>query len=186
MDLQYGYPFNLLKWAETNSGLLKPPVCNAALFPDGNYIINMVGGPNSRTDFHDNPTEEIFVQLKGNAYLNIWDRGRFDRIDIKEGEIFLLPAHVIHSPQRPEPGLCFLVEMVRPEGLLDSLQWYCPKCATQVWRAGKQLESLVDDLPKVYDMFYATTDEERRCPNCGTVHPGKDYAAWHALRAASQ
>lgn len=184
MELQYGLPRNLLDWAEAHRDRLKPPVCNAAVFPDGNYIINVVGGPNTRTDFHDNPTEEIFLQLKGNAYLNIWDRGRFERVDIKEGDIFLLPAHVIHSPQRPEPGLCFLVELVRPQGAHDALQWYCPKCATEVWKASKQLESLVDDLPKIYDMFYARTDEERRCPPCGTVHPGKDYAAWHALRQA--
>ena len=76
----------------------------------------MVGGPNTRTDFHDNPTEEIFYQIQGNAYLNVWDRGQFERVDIKEGELFLLPAHVIHSPQRPEPGLCLLVELVRARG----------------------------------------------------------------------
>ena len=101
MELQYGLPLNLMQWAEDNKARLKPPVNNAAIFPDGNYIVNMVGGPNARTDFHDNPTEEIFYQIKGNCYLNIWDRGRFDRIDIKEGQLFLLPAHVIHSPQRP-------------------------------------------------------------------------------------
>jgi 3-hydroxyanthranilate 3,4-dioxygenase len=183
LDLTYGAPRNLLRWAEENRARLKPPVCNAAIFEDGNYIINLVGGPNTRTDFHDNPTEEIFYQLQGSAYLNIWDRGRFERVDIREGEIFLLPAHVIHSPQRPVPGLCLLVELTRPLGQLDVLQWYCPRCATLVWRASKQLESLVDDLPKIYEMFYATSESERRCPRCGTIHPGRDYAAWHALRA---
>ncbi len=186
MDLKFGLPRNLLDWAETNRDRLKPPVCNAAIFPDSDYIINLVGGPNTRTDFHDNPTEEIFFQLKGNAHLNIWDRGQFDRIDLKEGDVFLLPAHVIHSPQRPEPGLCFLVERPRPAGHQDSLIWYCPKCASEVWRASKQLESLVDDLPKIYQQFYATSDAERTCPHCGTVHPGRDYAAWHAIRQASK
>lgn len=184
MELTYGLPKSLMGWVEKNREKMAPPVCNAAIFDDGNYIINMVGGPNSRTDFHDNPTEEIFYQLKGNAYLNIWDRGQFDRIDIKEGEIFVLPAHLIHSPQRPEAGLCLLVELTRPKGWLDSLQWYCAKCATQVWRAEKQLDSLVDDLPMIYNMFYARTDAERTCPHCGTVHPGKDYAAWHAQKVA--
>jgi len=180
MDLKYGVPKNLMQWVDANAASLKPPVCNTALFPDTNFIINMVGGPNSRTDFHDNPAEEIFHQIKGNAYLNIWDRGQFERVDLREGDVFLLPAHVQHSPQRPEPGLCFLVELTRPQGWLDSLQWYCGSCATLVWRAEKQLESLVEDLPKIYQQFYALSDEERRCPKCGTIHPGKDYAAWHA------
>lgn len=180
MDLKYGKPQNLMQWAETNGARLKPPVCNAAIFPDGNYIINMVGGPNGRSDFHDNPTEEIFHQIKGNAYLNVWDRGQFERIDLHEGDIFLLPAHLQHSPQRPEPGLCFLVEMVRPQGARDSLQWYCADCGTLVWRAEKQLESLVDDLPAIYQQFYALLDAERVCPACGLQHPGRDYHAWHA------
>ncbi|KMN81511.1 3-hydroxyanthranilate 3,4-dioxygenase [Chromobacterium sp. LK11] len=178
-------PLNLLDWAKRNHSELKPPVCNAAIWPDGDYIINMVGGPNTRTDFHDNPTEEIFYQIQGNAYLEIWDRGRFDRIELREGDAFLLPAHVIHSPQRPEPGLCLLVEKPRPVGEHDSLQWYCPVCATEVWRFSKQLDSLVDDLPKAYQLFYALSEDERRCRHCGTVHPGKDYAAWHELRQRS-
>ncbi|AXT46778.1 MULTISPECIES: 3-hydroxyanthranilate 3,4-dioxygenase [Chromobacterium] len=185
MELQYGAPLNLLHWAQGNQSRLKPPVCNAAVWPDGDYIINMVGGPNTRTDFHDNPTEEIFYQIQGNAYLEIWDRGRFDRIELREGDAFLLPAHVIHSPQRPEPGLCLLVEKPRPAGEHDSLQWFCPVCATEVWRFSKQLESLVDDLPKAYQLFYARSEDERRCRHCGTVHPGKDYAAWHGLRQRS-
>ncbi len=186
MKLQYGLPIDLMNWVRDHRSRLAPPVCNAAVFPDGNFIVNMVGGPNTRTDFHDNPTEEIFYQIRGNAHLNIWDRGRFDRIDIREGQLFLLPAHVIHSPQRPEAGLCLLIEAARPQGARDALQWYCAKCATQIWRAEKQLESLVDDLPKIYEVFYALPDAERRCPNCGTVHPGSDFAAWHSQLAGSK
>ena len=91
MNPKYGLPKNLMGWVEQNHSRLKPPVCNAALFPDGDYIINMVGGGNTRTDFHDNPTEEIFYQLRGTAYLDVWDNGRFDRIDLKEGDEVLLP-----------------------------------------------------------------------------------------------
>lgn len=185
MELKYGLPQNLLGWAEANDHLLVPPVCNAAVFPDGNYMINMVGGPNTRTDFHDNPTEEVFYQIKGDAYLNVWDRGKFERIYLNEGDVFLLPAHVQHSPQRPVKGLCFLVEMVRPQGLTDKLNWYCANCGELVWGAEKQMTNLVTELPMVYRQFYALNAEERRCKHCGTVHPGKDYAAWHAQLQAS-
>ena len=106
MNPKYGLPKNLMGWVEQNRASLKPPVNNAAIFPDGNYIINMVGGGNTRTDFHDNPTEEIFYQIKGTAYLNIWDRGKFDRIDLKEGDVWLMEPHLKHSPQRPTRTGC--------------------------------------------------------------------------------
>lgn len=187
MDLKYDFPKNLMNWVNDHKDRLSPPVCNAAIFPDGNYIINMVGGGNQRTDFHDNPTEEIFYQLRGTAHLVIWDRGQFERIELKEGDIFLQPPHLIHSPQRPDPqGLCLLIELPRPQGKRDALLWYCAHCATEVWRAEKQLESLVDDLPIVYQQFYAIPEAERVCPNCGTQHPGGDYKIWHEQLSQSK
>ncbi len=164
MELTYGFPKNLMNWVGEHRDRLSPPVCNAALFPDGNYIINLVGGGNRRTDFHDNSTEEFFYQIEGEAELIIYDRGKFDRIVLKTGDVFLQPAHLIHSPQRPKPGLCLLIEHPRPQGHKDALQWHCAHCGTQVWRAEKQLESLVDDLPKIYQQFYALSDADRVCP----------------------
>ena len=178
MELKYGMPKNLMNWVEAHKDRLAPPVCNAALYPDGNYIINMVGGGNGRTDFHDNSTEEFFYQIEGEVEIVVLDRGKFDRIVLKAGDVFLQPPHLLHSPQRPKPGLCLLIEHPRPQGSKDALQWHCAHCATQIWRAEKQLESLVDDLPKIYQQFYALGDAERVCPNCGTQHPGKDYHVW--------
>lgn len=180
MELKYGLPKNLMRWVDDHSAQLAPPVCNAAIFADGNYIINMVGGGNQRTDFHDNSTEEIFYQVRGEASLLVYDRGKFDRIRLKEGDIWLQPPHLLHSPQRPDPdSRCLLIELPRPKGALDGLAWYCAHCGTQIWRGEKQLESLVDDLPKMYAQFYALTAEERVCPQCGTQHPGKDFTIWH-------
>ena len=43
------------------------------------------------------------------------------------------------------------------------------------------LESIVRDLPPVYETFYASEDA-RTCPNCGEVHPGKEPPeGWVAL-----
>ena len=53
-------------------------------------------------------------------------------------------------------------------------------------RLNRELESLVADLPNIYEVFYALPDAERRCPNCGTVHPGSDFAAWHSQLAGSK
>lgn len=179
MELQYGSPFNLLDWSAENKHRLIPPVCNAAVFPDGNYIINMVGGPNYRTDYHINQTEEIFYQIKGKAYLNILDRGKYDFIPLSEGDIFLLPANLAHSPQRPDPnGLCFLVERPRPLDYIDKFLWYCASCGTEVYQIADHMDDLVANLPIAYKIFYDLSEEERRCQNCGQVHAGEDAHIW--------
>ena len=99
--------------------------------------------------------------------------------------MWLMEPDLQHSPQRPDPnGLCFLVELKRPQSAIDSLNWYCPKCAGLVWGASMELKDLVADLPRTYEVFYALSDAERTCKQCGTVHPGRDYAAWHAIRRA--
>ncbi|MBL8384021.1 MAG: 3-hydroxyanthranilate 3,4-dioxygenase [Burkholderiales bacterium] len=184
--MKYGMPINFGDWIARNEHLLKPPVGNQQIWADADIIVTVVGGPNQRTDFHDDPFEEYFHQFRGNAHLIVWDRGRFERVDLREGDIFLLPAHVRHSPQRPEPGsLCTVIERSRPAGEKDAFEWYCAKCATRVHRAEVQLQSIVRDLPVAYEAFYGLDDARRTCPACGTVHPGRDWQAWHATRAAA-
>lgn len=178
----YSSPLNFNRWLEENAHLLKPPVGNQQIWQDSDFMVTVVGGPNQRTDFHDDPVEEFFYQFKGNAYLNIWNHGRYERVDLKEGDIYLMAPHVIHSPQRPEAGsLCLVVERKRPLGSLDGLQWSCARCGNLVKRYEMQLESIVDDLPPVYEQFYGLSDEERRCGECGEIHPGRDWETWHRV-----
>ena len=86
--------FNFRKWIDDNEHLLKPPVGNKKVFEDGDMTVQVVGGPNERCDYHDDPVEEFFYQLKGNMVLKVGDNGNFYDVPIKEGEVFLLPAHV--------------------------------------------------------------------------------------------
>ena len=173
-------PINFAHWIEENKTHLKPPVGNRQIWPHGNLIVTVVGGPNQRTDFHDDPFEEYFHQFRGDAYLLIIDRGKFERIDLREGDIFLLPAHIRHSPQRPNAdSLCTVIELPRPAGVTDGFEWYCAACGGLVARHTLQLSSITKDLPEIYQKFYATSDAERTCKNCGEIHPGRDFAAWH-------
>lgn len=183
---KYGRPLNFQRWLDENSHLLKPPVGNQQIWKDGDMMVTVVGGPNKRSDFHDDPIEEFFYQFKGNAFLLMWDRGQYDRVELKEGDMFLMAPHTLHSPQRPEAGsLCLVIERQRPKGDTDAFQWSCARCGTVLQRYEKQLESIVADLPPLYERFYATTEQERTCPQCGEVHPGRDAVSWHnALRSA--
>jgi 3-hydroxyanthranilate 3,4-dioxygenase len=169
----YGKPINFKRWIDDHAERLKPPVGNQQVWADADMIVTVVGGPNHRTDYHDDPLEEFFYQMEGNAWLNIMDRGKVERIDLKQGDIFLLPPHVRHSPQRPEPlSRCLVIERQRPEGLIDGFEWYCPNCGHLVHRVEVQLKSIVKDLPPLFEAFYAD-QKAKTCTNCGTVHPGK-------------
>ena len=166
-------PFNFQRWIDDHRAQLQPPVGNAQIWEDADFIVTVVGGPNQRTDYHDDPLEEFFFQLKGNMVLRIMEEGRPRDLPINEGDIFLLPPHVRHSPQRPEPGsIGLVIEYRRPDGVRDGFEWYCLACHTRVHRVEVQLKSIVCDLPPLFAQFYDDV-AVRKCPACGTVHPGK-------------
>jgi 3-hydroxyanthranilate 3,4-dioxygenase len=165
---------NFAKWISDNEHLLKPPVNNKQMFTDtGDFIVMAVGGPNQRTDFHVDPYEEWFYQYRGNMHVNVTTSDGPDRVDIHEGEMWLLPRSMPHSPQRPEAGSIGLVlERIREEGTLEKFQWYCPQCNALVHEVELQVRDVAADLPPIFNAFYAD-EAARTCANCGTVHPGK-------------
>lgn len=136
----------------------------------------VVGGPNTRVDFHDDPVEEWFYQIKGDMMLKIADSGQIHDVPVREGEVFMLPPHTVHAPQRPQEGsLGIVVEAPRIAGMKEGFEWYCFKCGTRVHRVEVELtgaSGIVTELSKIYEAFHAST-EARTCPKCGTIHPGK-------------
>lgn len=162
------------EWLKDNQHLLKPPVGNKQMFPTGDdFIVMIVGGPNQRTDFHVDPYEEYFYQIKGNMHVKVITPDGPDEVHIREGSMWVLPRNTPHSPQRPEEGsIGLVVERVREEGTLEKFQWYCPNCHHLVHEVELQVRSIVDDLPPLFQAFYAD-EQARTCANCGTVHPGK-------------
>lgn len=175
--LTYGLPFNFREWIEAHRDRLKPPVGNVQIWEDADFIVTVVGGPNQRTDYHVDPMEEFFYQLEGDMTLRVWtDEGPKD-MPIREGDIFLLPPKVPHSPQRPVAGSVGLViERKRPDGVIDAFQWFCGDCGEVVHRVEVQLQSIVRDLPPLFEAFYAS-ETLRTCDHCGTVHPGRHAPA---------
>lgn len=166
--------FNFNKWIDDHIDQLKPPVSNKVVFEDADNIVQVVGGPNRRTDYHDDPVEEFFYQLRGDMVLKVVDNGEFYDVPIREGEVFMLPAHVPHSPQRPQEGsVGLVVEPRRPRGALDGFNWYCMNCGNRIHRVEVALTDIVKDLPPLFEAFY--NDEQlRTCRACGTVHPGRE------------
>lgn len=161
-------PLNLQKWIDENRDLLKPPVGNKKIWEDTNFDVFIVGGPNARKDYHIDPDEEFFYQLEGDMTLKVVDDGVHKDIVIAEGEVFLLPANIPHSPQRGANTVGLVVERKRDEGKHDGLRWYCDGCGEILHEEGFQLVDIVGQLKQAIQEFWAS-DEKRTCSNCGHV-----------------
>jgi 3-hydroxyanthranilate 3,4-dioxygenase len=161
-------PFNLKAWIDEHRHLLKPPVGNKMVWQDSELLVMVVGGPNRRKDFHVEEGEEFFYQVEGDITVRVMEDGEPRDIPIREGEIFLLPPRVPHSPQRPEGTVGMVIERVRRPGELDHLRWYCEGCGDVLHDAAFELQDLGSQLKPIIEEFYA--DESlRTCKACGAV-----------------
>ncbi|MES2655091.1 MAG: 3-hydroxyanthranilate 3,4-dioxygenase [Bacteroidota bacterium] len=163
-------PFNLQKWIDENRHLLKPPVANKNLYPEGtDYIVMIVGGPNARKDYHYNETEELFYQLEGEITVRIQEEGKAVDIKLGPGDMFLCPPNTPHSPLRTEGSIGLVIERVRKgKGLMDGLMWFCEKCNHQLKEYKFELSDIETDFLPRFKEFYSS-EEARTCKNCGHV-----------------
>jgi 3-hydroxyanthranilate 3,4-dioxygenase len=162
--------FNFREWIERHRELLKPPVCNAQVFAESDFIIMVVGGPNSRSDYHDDPGEEFFYQIEGDMVLKTMQNDRPVDIPIRQGEIFLLPKHIPHSPQRFADSVGLVIERRRQPEERDGFLWYCDRCHRQLYAEFLHVHDIVAQLPPVFDRFNGSV-EHRTCKHCGQLFP---------------
>ena len=160
--------FNFKQWIDEHREFLKPPVGNKLVFQDAEFIVMVVGGPNKRTDYHYDESEEFFYQVEGDIVLKIIENDTPVDIPIREGEIFLLPPRVPHSPQRAPNTVGLVIERKRTEHEKDGLIWFCEKCNHKLYEEYFLLENIETQLPTVFNHFYSST-EHRTCTECATV-----------------
>lgn len=159
-------PLNFKGWINENRDKLKPPVGNQQVWQDREFMVTVVGGPNQRTDFHINQGEEFFYQVEGDMNLRVLEGGKFRDIPIHEGEIFLLPPNVPHSPQRPANTVGLVIERRRLEHEMDSFVWFCEKCDTKLHQETFHLKNIVEDIPPVFKRFF-DSETNSTCKKCG-------------------
>ena len=144
-------PFNLSQWIEENRHILKPPVGNKNLYVDsGDYIVMIVAGPNARKDYHYNETEELFYQLEGDITVYIQEDGKKVEIPIKEGEMFLLPPKIPHSPIRPEGTIGLVIERKREPDHKDGLLWFSDTANAKLYEEYFHLTDIEKDFLPVF------------------------------------
>lgn len=162
-------PFNLQQWIDEHREELKPPVGNRNLYKDaGDYIVMIVAGPNARKDYHYNETEELFYQLEGDINVRIQEDGKAVDIPIRQGEMFLLPAKVPHSPMRSPGSIGLVIECKRSAKERDGLLWFCDNCNEKLHESYFHLENIEKDFLPRFKEFY-NSEEMRTCHKCGTV-----------------
>lgn len=161
--------FNLQDWIDQHRHLLKPPVGNKCVV-DGDFIIMIVGGPNARTDYHQEEGPEFFHQLEGEMVLKIQEDGNVRDIPIRAGEMFYLPPRVPHSPQRAANSIGLVIERLRLPHELDGLLWYCDLCNHKLYEEFFELKNVEQDFLAVFDRFYVSR-EARTCNACGHLNP---------------
>jgi 3-hydroxyanthranilate 3,4-dioxygenase len=130
-------------------------------------MITVVGGPNSRTDYHINQGEEFFYQLEGTINLKLIEDGKKIDFPIGPGEIFLLPGNIPHSPQRPADTIGLVIERKRNPGEKDGFMWFCENCGEKLYEEFLPVTSIVRDLPPLFDRFFGDASK-CTCKSCGT------------------
>ncbi|MBW5467076.1 3-hydroxyanthranilate 3,4-dioxygenase [Brevibacillus formosus] len=164
-------PIHLWKFIEDHIDQLKPPVNNKVIWKDAELMVMVVGGPNKRRDFHIDPSEEVFYQLKGDCFVEIMNEdGWREIITVKEGEMFRLPANVPHSPHRIADTIGIVIERNRNEGELEDFAWFCENCDHEMHRVRIQLTNIEVQVKEAIEGFNSNL-ELRTCQKCGHVMP---------------
>jgi 3-hydroxyanthranilate 3,4-dioxygenase len=161
-------PINLKRWVDEHRDLLKPPVGNKMVYQNSEFLVMVVGGPNQRKDFHVEDGEEFFFQIEGDISVRIIEDGQVREIPIREGEMFLLPAGIPHSPQRPAGTVGMVIERRRAEDERDHLRWFCDECGELLHDASFELVDLGRQLKPLMEEFWAS-ESLRTCRKCGAV-----------------
>jgi len=158
---------DMKSWIHEHRGQLKPPVGLVPIWPHKEFMVSVVGGPNVRKDYHINPTEEFFYQLEGDITLKIIEDGQRRDLLIRQGECFLLPPLVPHSPQRPAGTIGLLIEHRRPEGQNDHVRFFCDSCEHIIFDESVYMTDLTA-LKGILEKFWADTNA-RTCEKCNAV-----------------
>jgi len=163
-----GRPFDFRKWIDEHRHLLKPPVGNQYMYDAEDFIVMVVGGPNSRKDYHWDEGEEFFYQVEGDINVKIQEDGRAVDVPIREGEMFLLPPRVPHNPVRGENTIGLVIERKRHSTEKDGLLWFCENCNNKLYEEYFELEDITTQFQSVFARFYGS-EELRTCKKCGAV-----------------
>jgi len=164
-------PFNLQAWIDRHLPQALGAVGNKEVFKGSDFIFQIIKGPNARNDFHIDPFDEIFYQIKGHIFVHYMDaNSKEQRVRINEGEVFLLPRTVPHSPRRPPGSIGLVIERPRKRDELDGAAWFCEKCGNMLHKVEFWCSDIEVGIRETIEAFNAN-ERLRTCERCGAVLP---------------
>lgn len=163
---------DLKRWIAENGHLFQPPYkTNRVLAHHDDFVVMILHGPNARLDFHLEPGEEFFYQIHGDIELHLKSESeRRQVMNIREGEIFLCPGGIAHSPRRGEGTWGLVIERTRKREETEQFLWFCEACDEKVLSHTVTQGNAAAQVTKLYEAFNADP-ALRTCRNCGYVFP---------------
>jgi 3-hydroxyanthranilate 3,4-dioxygenase len=166
-----GIPFELMEWIRRRMSGDLGPVANKEVFRHSDFIFQIIKGPNRRNDFHLDPYDEIFYQLKGTVWVHLIGENGKERVaELREGGVLLVSAFTPHSARRPPDSIGLVVERPRTARELDGVAWYCEGCGLKLHETWLPCEDIEVQLKAALEAFNADL-ARRTCRRCGAVLP---------------
>lgn len=164
--------FHLQRWVRENAHLFDPPLkTNRVLVHHDEFILMILRGPNTRLDFHVEPGEEFFYQIHGDIELHLKPQNEPRQIvQIREGEIFLCPGNLPHSPRRGPDTWGLVIERKRKPHENERFFWFCEECDDKVLAVTVTQDNIPAQVKHVYTQFNSDA-ASRTCASCGYVFP---------------
>lgn len=159
---------NTAQWIEENKASFLPPVCNK-LMHNEQLVIMFVGGPNQREDYHIEDGEELFYQIKGDMCVKILENGHHKDIHIRQGEVFILPARIPHSPQRTADSVGLVIERRRQADEIDGVRWLVPHTPNPLYEKWFHCKDLGTELIPLIKAFFASDEYKTKVPGGNVV-----------------
>jgi 3-hydroxyanthranilate 3,4-dioxygenase len=170
MDLLNTY--HLKRWVEENKDYFNPPLrTNRLIVSHKDFLVMILRGPNTRLDFHIEPGDEFFYQVEGDMELHLKPEGeRRQIVKIGEGEIFVSPGGVPHSPRRFENTWGLVIERKRRPEEKEEFAWFCEKCDELMLSRAMNQNNIPAQVSAVYEEFNRN-EQLRKCRACGYIFP---------------
>ncbi len=168
---------HLKQWVAENASLFNPPYkTNRVLVHHKDFIVMILRGPNTRLDFHVEPGEEFFYQIEGNIELHVKPPDqRRQVVKIRQGEIFVCPGGLPHSPRRGVGTWGLVVERKRRTEEYEEFVWYCEECDEKVNSQTVVQGDIASQVSRIYGAFNGDPTL-RTCSHCHFRFPESPMA----------